>query len=165
MMYPNDTLFRIPLGTKGEGLSWGSGDRGIRVRVKPLWDIGGDIESWKLIQDWVKAKEQKTGEKEAAGNSYRGKWWADWGGRMKQKSPYVEYIIYAPNGNYLATYKSLDEANEQVLKAMFPASVKEAYDNTGLDPTKKGASPSRADIIKTAGDKVHYRYRPSDAKR
>ena len=165
MMYPNDTLFKIPLGTKGEGISWGTGDRGIRVRMKPTWDIGGDIQSWKLIQDWVKAKEQKTGEKEATGTGYRGKWWADWGGRMKQKSPYVEFIIYAPNGNYIATYKSLDEANEQVLKAMFPASIKESYDNTGLDPTKKGASPSRADIIKTAGDKVHYRYRPSDAKR
>lgn len=165
MMYPNDTTFKIPIGKKGEQISWGSGDRGVRLRLQPKWDIGGDIQSWKLIQDWVKAKEQATGEKEATGSGYRGKWWADWGGRMKQKSPYVEYIIYAPNGNYLATYKSLDQANEEVLKAMFPASIKESFDNTGLNPTQKGASPSRADIIKTEGDKVHYRYRPSDAKR
>ena len=165
MMHPNDTVMKLALGNKGEQLSMGSGDKGIRLRLPTLIDAGGDLSSWKLIQDWQKAKEQKAGDKESFQNPYRGKWWADWGGRMKSKEKYVEYMIFAPNGRYLGTRPSLDDANEELLRIMFPESIRETFDNTGLNPTTKGASPSRADIIKTEGDKVHYRYRPSDAKR
>jgi hypothetical protein len=164
MMYPDDTFFRFKIG-KHFQVSAGSGDRGIRFRIPTLLDMGGDMSSWKLIQDWQKAKEQKSGERESTSSPYRGKWWQDWGGRMKSKEKYVEYIIFNPAAGYVSTHKTLDDANEEVLRQMFPASVREAANDTGINPTVKGPSPSRAGIIKTENDKVHYRYRPDDAKR
>lgn len=161
MMYPDDTFFRFKIG-KHFQVSAGSGDRGIRLRLPTLIDSGGDMSSWKLIQDWQKAKEQRLGEREAEGSPYRGKWWADWGGRMKSKEKYVEYIIFNPTGQYMSTHRSLDEANEELLRTMFPASMS---DSGGSGPTEKGPSPSRAGIIKTQNDKVHYRYRPDNASR
>ena len=161
MMYPDDTFARFKIGNKVQ-ISAGYGDKGWRVRMPTLIDIGGDVSSWKLIQDWAKAKEIKMGETGEPSSPYRGKWWADWGGRTKSNEKYVEYIIFTPNGQYISQHKTLDEANEELLRTIFPASIR---DSGGEGPTQKGPMPTRAGIIKTQEDKVHYRYRPNDAKR
>jgi hypothetical protein len=160
MMYPDDTFWRSKKGAFQ--ISAGTGDKGIRFRMPTLLDIGGDVESWRLIKDWAKAKEIKNGETGEPLSPYRGKWWSDWGGRMKSKEKYVEYIIFTPAGQYLSTHKTLDEANEELLRTIFPASMNDAG---GAGPTQKGPVPSRAGIIKTKNDKVHYRYRNDNAGR